>query len=85
MLAVLFIVFFTSVGNETEESVYLCGNSLGLQPRRAQVYLQEEMTKWAQCGVEGHFRGARPWANIDETVTGVYISGILSFKLAESC
>ena len=54
-----------------ERSVYLCGNSLGLQPRRAQTYLHEEMEKWAACGVEGHFRGARPWAHIDETVTGL--------------
>jgi kynureninase len=64
-----------SVGGDAsadcERSVYLCGNSLGLQPRRAQTYLHEEMQKWAACGVEGHFRGARPWAHIDETVTGL--------------
>eukprot|EP01104_Vermistella_antarctica_P005293 TRINITY_DN15772_c0_g1_i1.p1 TRINITY_DN15772_c0_g1~~TRINITY_DN15772_c0_g1_i1.p1 ORF type:complete len:513 (+),score=63.12 TRINITY_DN15772_c0_g1_i1:85-1539(+) len=51
-----------------EDGIYLCGNSLGLQPKNAQVYLNEEMEKWAACGVEGHFHGKRPWLNIDEFV-----------------
>lgn len=30
-----------------EECVYLVGNSLGLQPRTARGYVQEELDKWA--------------------------------------
>lgn len=49
---------FPSASESSEEpSIYLCGNSLGLQPRRTQVYLREELDKWAKVGVEGHFRG----------------------------
>ena len=53
------------------DSTYLCGNSLGLQPKRTEAYLLEELGKWKRCGVEGHFLGKRPWATIDETVTGL--------------
>lgn len=41
--------------------VYLCGNSLGLQPRRAVRYVQQELDDWGRLAVEGHFRAARPW------------------------
>ncbi len=41
--------------------VYLCGNSLGLQPVRAGRYVREELEDWAAHGVEGHFRARRPW------------------------
>jgi kynureninase len=44
-----------------QDTVYLCGNSLGLQPKSARAALEEEMTKWAELGVEGHFKGDDPW------------------------
>lgn len=43
------------------EAVYLCGNSLGLQPKTAERYLREELEDWARLGVKGHFAGRRPW------------------------
>ncbi|KAI9183275.1 Kynureninase (L-kynurenine hydrolase) [Blastocladiella emersonii ATCC 22665] len=51
--------------------VYLCGNSLGLQPKRTRALLNEELDVWANRGVMGHFDHphARPWVAIDETVT----------------
>ena len=48
-------------------SVYLCGNSLGLQPRRTREYVTNELDRWAEWGVEGHFRGGNPWVTVDET------------------
>lgn len=48
--------------------VYLCGNSLGLQPKGAKEAVAEEMTKWEERGVTGHFTTERPWVSIDETV-----------------
>lgn len=42
-------------------SVYLCGNSLGLQPRQSGQYIQEVLDQWAKLGVEGHFGGEYPW------------------------
>lgn len=50
------------------EQVYLCGNSLGLMPKDARKYVEEELKKWEDFGVEGHFLGARPWLTVDETV-----------------
>jgi kynureninase len=41
--------------------VYLCGHSLGLQPKAAVRYVQEELDDWARLGVEGHFHARRPW------------------------
>lgn len=48
--------------------VYLCGNSLGLQPRCTREYVLQDLDKWAEHGVEGHFTEPRPWVTIDETV-----------------
>ena len=41
--------------------VYLCGNSLGLQPKLAVQYVQEELEDWSNLGVAGHFEARRPW------------------------
>jgi kynureninase len=48
---------------------YLCGHSLGLQPRAAQSLLQEELDAWGRLGVEGHFSGKRPWVSYHEQLT----------------
>ena len=38
--------------------VYLCGNSLGLQPVNVSKYVNEELQRWSRGGVRGHFEGA---------------------------
>ena len=43
------------------DCVYLCGHSLGLQPKTAATYIQQELEDWAHLGVEGHFRAKNPW------------------------
>ena len=47
-----------SSGNEL---IYLCGNSLGLQPKTTSKYIEEELNDWATLGVEGHTEGKHPW------------------------
>lgn len=47
--------------HEGRAPVYLCGNSLGLQPKLAVQYVQEELEDWANLGVAGHFEARRPW------------------------
>jgi kynureninase len=42
-------------------SLYFTGNSLGLQPKRAAQFIQEELKDWSNLGVEGHLHGKRPW------------------------
>jgi kynureninase len=44
-----------------KEAVYLTGNSLGLQPKRTQDYVVDELEDWASLGVEGHFHARNPW------------------------
>ncbi len=41
--------------------IYLCGNSLGLQPKGVGPALQRELEQWQTFGVEGHFKGELPW------------------------
>ncbi|GHN00755.1 kynureninase [Cytophagales bacterium WSM2-2] len=44
-----------------KRAVYLTGNSLGLQPKSTKKFVNEELTDWAELGVEGHFHSRRPW------------------------
>ena len=44
-----------------QEVAYFCGNSLGLQPRSARRFLEDEMLVWEKMGVEGHFKSQDPW------------------------
>jgi kynureninase len=42
-------------------ALYFTGNSLGLQPKSAKKFIDQELTDWAKLGVEGHFHAKRPW------------------------
>lgn len=44
-----------------KDVIYFTGNSLGLQPKNTEKYLQEELEDWKNHGVEGHFHAKRPW------------------------
>lgn len=37
--------------------IYLCGNSLGLQPKSTRLEVLNELDKWGREAVEGHFTG----------------------------
>lgn len=41
--------------------IYMCGNSLGLQPVKARQYIHEELDDWQRLGVEGHMHARHPW------------------------
>lgn len=49
--------------------IYLCGNSLGLQPKTTKQYIDEELEDWERYGVEGHFEARHPWLPYHEFVT----------------
>ncbi|WP_405301706.1 kynureninase [Kordia sp.] len=51
------------------EWLYFCGNSLGLQPKVTQEYIQQELKDWANLGVEGHFDAKNPWMPYHEFLT----------------
>ena len=50
-------------------TVYLCGNSLGLQPKQTEQFLKEELDSWRALGVDGHTEGTRPWLPYHEFLT----------------
>ncbi|MFS4467831.1 kynureninase [Maribacter sp. 2210JD10-5] len=52
-----------------EEHIYLCGNSLGLQPKTTKEYIDQELADWAKYGVEGHFHAKNPWLPYHEFLT----------------
>ncbi|MDH3305096.1 MAG: kynureninase [Gammaproteobacteria bacterium] len=49
--------------------VYLCGNSLGLQPRLAVKFVQDELKNWKNYAVDGHFNSDRPWLSYHRLAT----------------
>ena len=60
-------------GGDDEQSTYLCGNSLGLQPTLTRKYLERYLDTWATKGVFGHFKEVQdtnlaPWMHMDENV-----------------
>ena len=53
----------------SEISTYLCGNSLGVQPKRTRKYIESYLTTWSSMGVYGHFKPLDdeltvPWVDI---------------------
>lgn len=49
--------------------IYLCGNSLGLQPKQTKKYLELELEHWAKWGVDGHTEGKNAWLPYHELLT----------------
>ncbi|MFD1016270.1 kynureninase [Winogradskyella rapida] len=49
--------------------IYLCGNSLGLQPKSTKAYINQELEDWANLGVEGHTEAKNPWLPYHEFLT----------------
>jgi len=54
--------------------VYLCGHSLGLQPKSAGPLVRSELEDWANLGVRGHHAAARPWIDYHEQFTATLAS-----------
>ncbi|RYF90270.1 MAG: kynureninase [Chitinophagaceae bacterium] len=52
-----------------KEAIYFTGNSLGLQPKKTQDYVLNELEDWANYGVEGHFHARNPWMPYHEILT----------------
>lgn len=55
---------FPQINNKN--AIYFTGNSLGLQPKLAQSYVNEIMNDWGNLAVEGHFRAKKPWWDYHE-------------------
>ncbi|SFQ27396.1 kynureninase [Hymenobacter arizonensis] len=60
--------FHIPPGPDGQPCAYLCGNSLGLQPKAARAAVEQEFDAWERLGVEGHFHGTSPWMHYHETL-----------------
>lgn len=60
--------FYIPKDDNGNEVVYMCGNSLGLQPKITKDYIDQELNDWAQLGVEGHVHAKNPWLNYHEVL-----------------
>ena len=49
-----------------KEFTYLCGHSLGLQPKGTSNFVNQELLDWKNLGVLGHFDGKNPWYSYHE-------------------
>jgi kynureninase len=64
--------------------IYLCGNSLGLQPKSAREVLGKQLDNWHHLGVEGWFEGETPWMYYHQELKKL-IAPIVGAKPAEVC
>ena len=53
-------------GPDGREAIYLCGNSLGLQPRAAADDVARFMAEWQRLGVLGYHDPQADWLNLHE-------------------
>lgn len=61
--------FYIPKDSNGNELIYLCGNSLGLQPKSTRAKVEQELLDWENLGVEAHFLGKNPWKDYHEFVT----------------
>jgi len=61
--------FHLPVQTDDTPYIYLCGNSLGLQPKSTRKYIEQELLDWEKLGVEGHFHARHPWMPYHEFLT----------------
>ena len=61
--------FFIPKAQDGSEAIYFTGNSLGLQPKAARSYVEQELDDWAALAVEGHVNARNPWLPYHEFLT----------------
>jgi kynureninase len=61
--------FYIPKKSNGEDVLYFTGNSLGLQPKTARQYIEQELKDWEMLGVEGHFQAKTPWLAYHENLT----------------
>ncbi|MEO6051761.1 MAG: kynureninase [Pyrinomonadaceae bacterium] len=51
------------------EPVYFTGNSLGLMPKTARGYVEQELADWEKLAVDAHVNATNPWLPYHEFLT----------------
>jgi kynureninase len=65
-LAAFAAQFYHPYDSGGRRMVYLSGHSLGLQPKSARDYVEQELSDWQRMGVLGHHDAKRPWIGYHE-------------------
>jgi kynureninase len=73
---------FISPKHNGEDAIYLCGNSLGLQPVTAEKHINDQLSNWKKLAIEGFFTGDDPWLGYHKRLTNT-LAGILGAKNEE--
>jgi len=50
------------------QSIYFCGNSLGLQPRHTADYFQQELQDWQNLAIHGYWQARNPWMTFPQSL-----------------
>ena len=74
--------FYFPLKKNGEKHIYLCGNSLGLQSKNTNDFIQQELEDWKNLGVEGHLHARNPWLPYHEFLSESY-SKIVGAKKSE--
>ncbi len=61
--------FHLPIQDNGKPYIYLCGNSLGLQPTKTKAAIHQELEDWKYYGVEGHLHAKNPWLPYHEFLT----------------
>lgn len=64
---IFFHIQHTGVDHQAD-TIYMLGNSLGLQPKTASSLMQQQMDKWAKKALYGHTIDPYPWLPIEDFV-----------------
>jgi kynureninase len=67
--------------NDGTDTIYFCGNSLGVQPKSVPHQMALELNSWAKNGVEGHFKDTK-WLSYHEEI-GKAFENIVGAKSKE--
>jgi kynureninase len=62
--------------------LYFAGHSLGLQPKSASRYVEQELEDWRRLGVLGHWSAERPWIDYHERAAPA-LAGLLGAETLE--
>lgn len=75
--------FFIPQTADGDEAIYFTGNSLGLMPRNAREYVEQELADWQRLAVEGHVSAKTPWMPYHEYLTS-QMAAIIGAKPVET-
>lgn len=64
--------------------IYFVGNSLGLQPRDTEQYIQQELADWRDKAIDGYWQARNPWMTYPQSLRGplARITGGLEEEIA---